>query len=56
MTKYEIFEMLWLCSIVLFITLFILIGIGRVGHNDLRNILGDDDYVHNSFMGYEWEE
>lgn len=56
MTKYEIFERIWLCSIVLFITLLILVGIGKVGHNDLRNELGDEDFVHNSFAGFEWED
>lgn len=53
MTNYEKFEMIWLCSIFLFITLLILVGIGRVGSNDLRNLVGEERFAE-IIKGNEW--
>lgn len=45
MTNYEKFKVVWLGSIVLFITLLILLGIGKVGSNDLKNLVGEEEYA-----------
>lgn len=53
MTKYEIFERIWLGAIILFIGLLMFLMVGRVGSNDLKNILGEEEYAE-ILKGSEW--
>ena len=44
MTRYEVFELIWFGAIKLFIALLIFMAVGYVGSNDLKNIVGEEEY------------
>ena len=44
MTNYEIFLKIWLGAIGLFIALLLFVAVGRVGSNDLKNLVGEEEY------------
>ena len=44
MTRYEVFELIWFGAIKLFIALLIFMAFGYVGSNDLKNIVGEEEY------------
>lgn len=53
MTRYEVFELIWFGAIKLFIALLIFMAVGYVGSNDLKNIVGEEEYEE-ILKGSEW--
>lgn len=45
MTRYEVFELIWFGAIKLFIALLIFMTVGYVGSNDLKNLVGEEEYA-----------
>lgn len=45
MTRYEMFELVWFGAIKLFIALLIFMAFGYVGSNDLKNLVGEEEYA-----------
>lgn len=45
MTNYEIFKIVWLGAIGLFIALLLFVAVGRVGSNDLKNLVGEEKFA-----------
>lgn len=45
MTRYEVFELIWFGAIKLLIALLIFMAVGYVGSNDLKNLVGEEEYA-----------
>lgn len=45
MTRYEMFELVWFGAIKLFIALLIFMAFGYVGSNDLKILVGEEEYA-----------